>query len=444
MTARIGNITALLAAISLVAAAPAYAGEILDRTVSCLQKTPVCVDREARDVLSDASVRDITGRIESEGVGPLYIAVLPDAASAEAGGSPEGVLQTLHDQFGRRGTYAVVVGNDFRAGSDFFRAGPLADAAVEAQRGQGAEAVLGDFVDRVAAAESGEGGAADPAEPAGEPNLLAPLLILGVLLLVLFAVFSTQRRTRQRVETEQLEEVKRVARDDLVALGDDIRSLDLDVEMPDADPAGKQDYGRAVDLYKQAQEAFDTARRPEDLEPVTTAVEEGRWYVASARARLEGRAVPERRPPCFFDPRHGPSTRDVDWAPAGGAPRPVPACEADAQRVEQGLDPAVREIEYAGGYGPYWAAPAYYGPWAGGFFGGFGGGSFLGGLLIGNMLGGGFGWGVPMFPDAGGDIGGGDFGGGDFGGGDFGGGDFGGGDFGGGDFGGGDFGGGDF
>ena len=437
MNARIRHITALFAAASLLTAAPAHAGEILDRTVSCLQQTPVCVDREARDVLSESAARDLTDRIESKGLGPLYIAVLSDAASAEAGGSAEGVVRTLHDQLSRRGTYAVVVGNDFYAGSDFFRAGPLADAAVEAQRGQGAEAVLGDFVDRVAATEDGEGSStSDPGGSTEEPSLLAPLLILGVLLLLLFAFFGNQRRTRLRQETEQLEEVKRVARDDLVALGDDIRSLDLDIEMPDADPTAKQEYSRAVDLYKQAQEAFDTARRPEDLAPVTTAVEEGRYYVAAARARLEGGVVPERRPPCFFDPRHGPSSRDVEWAPPGGAPRPVPACEADAQRVEQGLDPAIREIEYAGGYGPYWNAPAYYGPWAGGFFGGFGGGSFLGGLLIGNMLGGGFGY--PMFSDAdafgGGDVGGGDFGGGDFGGGDFGGGDFGGGGFGGGDF----------
>jgi hypothetical protein len=138
--------------------------------------------------------------------------------------------------------------------------------------------------------------------------------------------------------------------------------------------------------------------------------------------------------------------RDVEWAPPGGAPRLVPACAADAQRVESGQDPAMREVEVGGRSMPYWNAPAYYGPWAGGFFGGFGGGGFLGGLLLGEALGGGFGWGGPGFfgsdydytgggdwgGDMGGDIGGG-FGGGDFGG-DIGGGDFGGGDFGGGDF----------
>ena len=117
---------------------------------------------------------------------------------------------------------------------------------------------------------------------------------------------------------------------------------------------------------------------------------------------------------------------------SGGAPRAVPACAADAHRVEDGLEPASREVVVGGERTPYWNAPAYYGPWAGGFFGGFGGG-LLPGLLVGSMLGTSLGWGA--YPDAAsaepdaGDFGGGDFGGGDFGGGDFGGGDFGGGGF---------------
>jgi hypothetical protein len=148
--------------------------------------------------------------------------------------------------------------------------------------------------------------------------------------------------------------------------------------------------------------------------------------MAVAEAAVEGRPAPARRDPCFFDPRHGPSTRDVLWAPPNGSPRKVPACEADAQRVERGLEPQTREISYGGQMMPYYYAP----PMFGGYFGGF-----LPGLLIGEMLGGPFGWGGPF-------IGGGGWGdGGSFGGdgGSFGGGDFGGGfgDFGGGDFGGG-------
>ena len=138
--------------------------------------------------------------------------------------------------------------------------------------------------------------------------------------------------------------------------------------------------------------------------------------MAAAKAELAGGEPPERRPPCFFDPRHGPSVDEVEWAPPGGEPRPVPVCAADLQRTHDGLVPDARQVPAGGQMVPYWAAGPAYMPWAGGFFGG----GLLPGLFIGSMLGGGF-FGGPMMGDAyagdGGDFGGGDFGGGDFGGG---------------------------
>jgi hypothetical protein len=211
-----------------------------------------------------------------------------------------------------------------------------------------------------------------------------------------------------------------VAREDLVALGDDIRALDLDVQMPDADPEGKQHYGQAAERYTEAEQALDRARRPEDIERVTLALEEGRWAMSAAKAELAGGQAPERRPPCFFDPRHGPSVGEVEWAPPEGLPRSVPVCAADLTRLEDGIEPDARQVPVNGQMVPYWQAGAAYMPWAGGFFGG----GLLPGLFIGSVLGGGLG----MFGGAAadeafapeGDFGGGDFG--DFGGGDFGGG----------------------
>jgi hypothetical protein len=159
---------------------------------------------------------------------------------------------------------------------------------------------------------------------------------------------------------------------------------------------------------------------------VSESLEEGRFAMSAAKAHMEGKPPPEHRPPCFFDPRHGPSTTDVEWAPPGGQPRPVPACAADALRISEGFDPHGRQVTVNGRPTDYWNAPAHYGPYTGGFFGGFGGGGLLPGLLAGSLLGGALGFGMGgLFDDDGGDWGGGD----DFGGG--GGDDFGGGDFGG-------------
>jgi hypothetical protein len=244
--------------------------------------------------------------------------------------------------------------------------------------------------------------------------------------LPLGALALSRRRQRKRQEERaraELDEVKQVARDDLVALGDDIRALDLDVQMPDADPEGRAHYGQAVERYTEAEQALDRARRPEDIERVTSALEEGRWAMSAAKAELAGGHAPERRPPCFFDPRHGPSVAEVEWAPAGGLPRTVPVCAADLTRLNDGIEPDARQVPVNGQMVPYWQAGPAYMPWAGGFFGG----GLLPGLFIGSMLGGGLGmFGGAAAEDAfASDFGGGDFG--DFGGGDFGGGDFGGG-----------------
>jgi uncharacterized membrane protein YgcG len=157
-----------------------------------------------------------------------------------------------------------------------------------------------------------------------------------------------------------------------------------------------------------------------DLKPAAEALDAGRYAMTWAREVLAGRTPPQRRAPCFFDPRHGPSARDVEWAPAGGTPRAVPACEADARRVERGEQPQAREIFRDGRRVPYWEAGAAYAPFYGAFFPG---------LLIGSMTAGGWDSPAPTGSGSFGWGGGADFGGG--GGGDFGGG---GGDFGGGSF----------
>ena len=61
----------------------------------------------------------------------------------------------------------------------------------------------------------------------------------------------------------------------------------------------------------------------------------------------------------------------------------VPACEADAQRVERGEDPEAREVTVGGERVPYWAAGPMYAPFMGGFFGA----GILPGLMMGTMLG---------------------------------------------------------
>jgi len=218
------------------------------------------------------------------------------------------------------------------------------------------------------------------------------------LLMIMFAAASRRRRVgadefdEPEMPREEFEDVKRAAREDLLALADQIRELDIEIELPGVNSTARADYARALDLYERAARAFDRARGPADLRAVSAALEEGRFAMVSARARLEGREPPERRPPCFFDPRHGPSVREVEWAPPYGALRRVPVCAADAIRIEEGVEPHAREVPVGGRRVPYWDAPVVYAPYAGGYFGGFAG--VLPGLLFGSMLGSAFGVGA--------------------------------------------------
>jgi len=421
-------LVALLAV--LVAAAPAHAQSTLTSAAGELRQSPVYVDPDAERALSASETGRLRRLISSEGAGPMYIVVLPASATDQAGGDPSAVLRDIARDLGEPGTYAGVIGDSFRAGSVGVDvpAPDLARQALEAHARDGTFAVLEDFVKRVGDARADGGGSSGGGSGAGGgggfPFIL--LALIGVPLLLFGLGRRRQRRREQEAARAELEEVKGVARDDLVALGDDVRALDLDVQMPDADARAKEHYNQAVERYTEAEQRLDAVRRPEDLEPVTSALEEGRWAMEAAKAELGGGEAPERRPPCFFDPRHGPSVGDVDWAPQGGQPRPVPVCAADLQRINDGIEPDSRQVPYGGQMVPYWAAGPAYMPWAGGFFGA----GLLPGLFVGSLLGGGLfgGFGDEGYAGDASDFGDGDFGGGDLG--DFGGGDFG--DFGGG------------
>jgi hypothetical protein len=405
------RILGLLSLLALALVPAAAAGTIGNRAAQALANDEVYVDPAATSVpQSDAEV--LRREIALQGQGPIYIAVLPKAALAEAGGSAVGIADELHRLLGRRGVYAVVAGNQFRAESTDLgegEAGKLATAAFRAHHSEGVTATLVDFVDRVGATRSGGG--------SGRGRIgWWPIVIVAI---VGFLVYRRIRRRRENAR--DFLAVKEAARGDLVALADDVQGLEHKVE---GNAAARRDYLAALEQYAQASARFDRAASADALAPVAEALEEGRYLMASAESRLEGKEPPERRPACFFDPRHGPSVRDVEWAPPGGQPRVVPACAADATRIEEGEEPESRQVLVGGQATPYWAA----GPAFGGYFGGF-----FPGLLLGELMMGGIGWGGGAGGYDVGGSGGGDFAGGgglgDFGGGDFGGGDGGGGDF---------------
>ncbi|RJK95311.1 hypothetical protein [Vallicoccus soli] len=265
------------------------------------------------------------------------------------------------------------------------------------------------------------------------------LVLVGIVVAGVVAYRSSKRKAELQA-AEELAAVRGTVEEDVTRLGEEVAELDLATAGRELDQGGRQDYQRALDEYDRAKQALDRVRRPEDVKAVTEALEDGRYAAACVRARVDGRPLPVRRPPCFFNPQHGPSVEDVEWAPPGGQLRPVPVCLPDAERVRAGAEPDARKVPVAaGGRRPYWEAGPQYGSYAQGYFAPYAASGLLPGFLLGAAMTGAFsgGWDGSYsegyeqgLEDGGGDDGGGDGGGADWGGGDGGwGGDGGGFDF---------------
>lgn len=223
-------------------------------------------------------------------------------------------------------------------------------------------------------------------------------VFLALLLIVGIALFVSSRNARKRElerQAESLAVVKRTVAEDVTEFGEEVADLDIVTAGADLDEGGRQDYQRALDSYDRAKETLERISRPEEVGHVTEALEDGRYAAQCVRARVEGKPLPVRRPPCFFNPQHGPSVQDIDWAPAGGQLRPVPVCAADAERIAVGAEPAVRKVTTGDGVTrrAYWEAGPAYADYNRGYFNSYAGSGMLPGVLMGAMLVNGFGGG---------------------------------------------------
>jgi len=396
---------------------PASASTLSD----CLARQHVCVTGEGRSLVSEGQRSQLEGQIGGDGI---YLVVAPSGPGGY-GSSMNQIIGVLseHPEFtvgfldSRLKHFGAYSNGMLPSGG----AADIATRVVEQHRAdQNFFAALTDFVTDVQdQAGPGSGGAAAGAPSHALRNAaiaFGAVLALGVL--GFFLIARPVRKRRQR----DLKEAKLAAQDDLIALSTGVTDHDADVAIR-SNPEAAEEQAAALSAYERGTAALDAARRPRDMGAVSRAIAEGQYHLASAEALAAGQPKPERRPSCFFDPRHGMSVSDVHWTPPDGGPgRSVPVCSACEHKLERGIEPEMRKVEADGGQVNY--VNAGFAP---GYWGGFGlGPGLFTGFLLGQAL--------APHAFAGGGYGDGDPGGGDFGGGDFGGGDFGGGDFGGGDF----------
>lgn len=331
------SVGALLAALALAvltvlsAGAPrAAAATGVSQIAEALRESPVYVDPAASAQLSPADAHALRKRIEDAGK-PVFVAVLP------ADHPTRNLFTDLRTATGITGVYAIRLGDRFDARAD---SSVLPNAAVRnlvtSVQGDGDAATqLTDFTER-AVANMGGSAPSSWGTSDGTGISTTALVTAGAVLVAAgaggYALVSRNRRRRAQEQRAALERLRVVVDEDITAFGEELDRLEFHPAEPGADDAMRADYERALDAYDQAKSAMAAAARPEDVRAVTQALEDGRFSLARLAARREHRPLPERRPPCFFDPGTAPRSPTR----CGARPAARPARSRCARRTPPG------------------------------------------------------------------------------------------------------------
>lgn len=168
-------------------------------------------------------------------------------------------------------------------------------------------------------------------------------------------MFGGRRRRREQelAATDAWRLARRLADEDVTVLGEQVAELHVDTLGDDLDDEAHDHYRRAIGHYDQAKHLLATSGTADEVAAVEQVVQDARYHRAAVLALRDGRPLPERREPCFFDPRHGPSVRDVGWTPPAGSARAIPVCAADARRLAAGDEPLVRLVRVGDRWVPW-------------------------------------------------------------------------------------------
>ena len=292
--------------------AGATAGSTVREVAAGLRMDPLYVDDSQSRLLTVAERGRVRLRIVRQDIGRIQIAVVSPRSAERAGGVGE--LANAVDQAmpGRRGSLVVTTGSAWHVVTSHGVVGPTAAAlrrAVVANRDRGMAAQLLAAVDGIAEVDPGAGADANAPAPGlptaaggGQSNdvgddigdsfrlgvlIVAAAIALPFVIGVLVFLAGVRRRRAAANDREDLQ--RGDARDELIALGEEIQALDLDVEMPNASPHGRDEYERALKLYDRANQLL-TKDDPSEVElyEARRSLEEGRARLDAAREALAG------------------------------------------------------------------------------------------------------------------------------------------------------------
>lgn len=353
------------------AAAPAHAGDRVDRAAAGLATKPLYLAPGAERLITKEQATGISNRL-SRATTPIFIAILPVMATAETGHDPgrlPGALYLANDQ--QVGTYAVMAGPYFRAGST--ELGTIADGiaqdALAASGGNRAEAILR-FIDEVELElwqPPPLGSTANTESRERSPGF-PYAWVFGLLGVFLIGLAGWARAKTVKAGQHELDLSRKLLAHDLRAIGEQVDNAKAVLSGPDLDAVLRADYARALGGLARAKQQISELGQPADVVEFARTLDETRYALACALARAEDRPLPIR-PACLFDPLHPAPLTEVRWALGEAESRPVPVCPDDERRLLAGKPPRARTVTDLGQTVPYWAAGASCRAWAQGWYG---------------------------------------------------------------------------
>jgi len=288
----------------MAAATPAQAATPAETGAQALERDPVYVHPDAADRLTVAEQGRVRLEIVRSAIGRIKVAVVPAAVASDGVGSfANEIDRGLHI----RGSLIVVAGRDYWVVTSY----PQSDAAAAALRtavnAHPNDRLVDELVaaiPRIARIDPGPG--ADPGTPGqpvsvpipdgddflddlGDAFKLGVLIVAGAVALpfILGAVLLAARARRRRARAKEVREAgEHSADDELVELGEDIRSLDLDTSMPNTPRAALAEYEQAIARYDQANELLEGDPSEYRVQQARAAIAAGRRHIAAARERL--------------------------------------------------------------------------------------------------------------------------------------------------------------
>ena len=175
-------------------------------------------------------------------------------------------------------------------------------------------------------------------------------------------------RDERRRRAARLEQVRRIADEDVTVFGEQLQRLGDAVADRTLDGDSHVDYQTALDAYERAKWDAPRMEHPDEISSLVDTLATGRYAMACVRARLAGEPVPELRVPCFFNPQHGPSAQDVRWSTPFHGTRRVPACTRCTTQLAAREKPEVLTVRIGSRAVPYWEAGATFHPYSRGYF----------------------------------------------------------------------------